>query len=336
MKLLSVVASKMTNSMGKVGLKLTKAAPDILVAAGIGGLVGATVWLIKNEEKRKEILEDFAEERENIEADKEILEEMAESGNTEAVECPSDAPEASYSGLVVKSYVEVAGRLAGLYAAPVALYGVSLACILKSHYILKGRVAGLAAAYECLDRAYKRYRGNVVERYGEEVDKDMAYGRKKETIIESHPDPETGEEIVETSERMTYNVPLGGSEFGRWFEQGGSWEFEKNNPIYNMTYVVGVQAQLDNLLHARGHVFLNEAYDALGFERTPEGAVVGWILGAGDDCIDFGINDKVVWVKDRWHGDGDELTVVGRDDYDGFRQGFWLDFNHDGVIFDKI
>ena len=63
----------------------------------------------------------------------------------------------------------------------------------------------------------------------------------------------------------------------------------------------------------------------LGFPRTPEGAVCGWLWekdpNAKDGFIDFGIFDR---------GNKDiRDTHFGRD-------GYLLDFNVDGVIFDKL
>jgi hypothetical protein len=69
-------------------------------------------------------------------------------------------------------------------------------------------------------------------------------------------------------------------------------------------------------------VFLNEAYDALGLDRSKEGAVVGWVLGNGDDYVDFGL-----YTCD---------TPAVQDFMTGREYSVLLDFNVDGVIYDKI
>lgn len=46
----------------------------------------------------------------------------------------------------------------------------------------------------------------------------------------------------------------------------------------NQVFIRSVQAHMNNLLAARGHVLLNEVYDALGMDRTPLGAVAGWLF----------------------------------------------------------
>ena len=78
------------------------------------------------------------------------------------------------------------------------------------------------------------------------------------------------------------------------------------------------------MLHARGHVFLNEVYDALGIPRSKEGSVVGWVLnGEGDGYVDFGI-----------FSDPDNQSL--RDFVNGREGSILLDFNVDGVIWDRI
>jgi hypothetical protein len=76
------------------------------------------------------------------------------------------------------------------------------------------------------------------------------------------------------------------------------------------------------MLRVRGHVFLNEVYDALGIERTKAGSVVGWVMGEGRaNSIDFGLYDGR--ERARAFVNGYERTII-------------LDFNVDGVIYDLI
>ena len=83
-----------------------------------------------------------------------------------------------------------------------------------------------------------------------------------------------------------------------------------------------VENILNDILHTRGHVFLNEVYDALGFPHTPQGAVLGWIDGEGDNCIDFGLYDQNKENVRRFVNGVDNVIM--------------LEFNHDGVIWDRI
>ena len=60
----------------------------------------------------------------------------------------------------------------------------------------------------------------------------------------------------------------------------------------------------------------------LGFPHTSAGAVVGWVRGNGDGYVDFGLMD--------FYSNANRLF------HEGFEPNIWLDFNVDGVIWDKI
>jgi hypothetical protein len=69
-------------------------------------------------------------------------------------------------------------------------------------------------------------------------------------------------------------------------------------------------------------VFLNQAYDLLGYEPTAAGQVVGWRKnpeeGEGDNYISFGVWHEGVFKGTQWlNGDTDSIL---------------LDFNVDGPI----
>lgn len=49
----------------------------------------------------------------------------------------------------------------------------SITSILASNNILRKRNVALTAAYATLDKCFKEYRGNVVERFGEQVDREL-------------------------------------------------------------------------------------------------------------------------------------------------------------------
>ena len=102
-------------------------------------------------------------------------------------------------------------------------------------------------------------------------------------------------------------------------------EFNPNwckNPEKNLIFLRGIQQDCNDRLHSRGFLFLNEVYEALGLPMTQYGQQVGWIMGNGDDYVDFGIMD------------GYRESV--RDFVNGYEPSILLDFNVDGVIWDKI
>lgn len=96
----------------------------------------------------------------------------------------------------------------------------------------------------------------------------------------------------------------------------------QTNDEYNKIYLLCQESYLNHLLKVRGHVFLNEVYDALGFERTSDGQLIGWVYNKNDEekaFIDFGLDSD----KNKFFREGLQKTVT-------------LDFNVQGVIYDKI
>jgi hypothetical protein len=86
------------------------------------------------------------------------------------------------------------------------------------------------------------------------------------------------------------------------------------NAAHNKMFLHTQQSYLNDVLAARGHVFLNDVHDALGLDRTTAGQLVGWLRGGeGDGFIDLGITE-----------DENDPGV------------FLLDFNVDGLIYEKI
>ena len=58
------------------------------------------------------------------------------------------------------------------------LGAASIASILASHNIMKKRNVALAAAYAAVDKSFKDYRDRVIERFGEQVEKELRYNIK--------------------------------------------------------------------------------------------------------------------------------------------------------------
>jgi hypothetical protein len=84
-----------------------------------------------------------------------------------------------------------------------------------------------------------------------------------------------------------------------------------NHSDSNRIFLQVQEAYANDVLNAKGFVFLNDIYDMLGFERTAAGQLIGWFKEEGSNPIVF----ERIEVSE-------EATV--------------LDFNPDGVIYDKL
>lgn len=309
MKINNLVNSA-TRTLNRAGLKLKKHSPEIMVTAGVVGVVTSAVMACKATTKAGSIIE----------------EKNSEMAKIHKVSETVDASEYSEQDLKKDTaivYVQTGVKFAKLYGPSIALGVVSIASILAGHNILRKRNFALAAAYTAVDTSFKEYRSRVVDRFGKELDRELRYNIKAQEVEETVVDEKTGKEkkvkkTVEVADPNTY------SDYARFFEDGcNGWS---KNPEFNLMFLKNQQSYANDLLKTRGHLFLNEVYDLLGIPRTQAGNVVGWIYDEehpnGDNFVDFGIYD-INKAKNRDFVNGYERTIL-------------LDFNVDGDILSSM
>lgn len=307
------IMNTVTRSLHRVGFKFKKHSPEILVGAGIVGVVGSAVMACKATTKLDEVL---AEPKEKIEKIHEFME------NPDMVPEGKEYTEEDGKKDLTIMYTQTAVKVAKLYAPAVILGTVSIAAILSGHHILRKRNLALAAAYATIDKGFKEYRGRVIERFGEELDKELKYNIKAKEIEETV----VNEDGSETTVKKTVNVADLNviSDYARFFDSGCTgWT---KDPEYNLMFLKDQQRYANDLLKSRGHLFLNEVYDMLGLPRSTAGAIVGWVYDeknpVGDNFVDFGIYDLYDEKK--------------RDFVNGYERSILLDFNVDGEIYKLI
>ena len=114
------------------------------------------------------------------------------------------------------------------------------------------------------------------------------------------------------------------SQYARFFDDSCiGWTKDSE---HNMNFLKAQQNYCNIKLKSKGHLFLNEVYDILGFPRTVAGTKVGWVYDEdypiGDNFVDFGLFDT-----------NDERNS---DFINGYRNTAILDFNVDGDILNYI
>ena len=294
---MNFVPEVVTRTIARNALLVQKGSPELLLTAGIVGMVGSTVLACRATLKMNDVLE--------------------EAQNNLHVAKALDSPQYSEKDRrrdISLIYVQSSVKIVRLYVPSIIIGGVSIYALRSSHNILTKRNAALTAAYTALERGFSEYRERVVEKYGEEEDRNLRYGTQEVEIT----DPKTKKKKM-----VTRVGPGDPSIYARFFDDGNrNWNKE---PEYNFVFLHCQQNWANDLLKSRGHVFLNEVYDMLGMERSQAGAVVGWIIshnGETDNFVNFGIfegNSEVV-----------------RDFVNGYEGAILLDFNVDGVIYNKL
>lgn len=304
--------TKMVNGFskmaGRTGLLIKKHKPEILIGIGIVTGIGSTVLACKSMLKVEEVLD---RTNENLEKIRDVSEDPDKYGAEYTKE------DATKDKAIV--YVQTGASLAKLFGPAIGLGIISYSCFIGAHKILSKRNIALMGIYKTLEESYKNYRKRVVEEYGQDKDRQFLHGIVREDVVEKYTDKDGKKKkrkVVEEKRSTDYSI------YAKFFDESSpNWN---KNPEYNLMFLKAQENYYNDLLKARGHVFLNEVYEALGIEHTQAGAVVGWVLSEdnGDNYIDFGLYEL--------------NSERARAFVNGYERSILLDFNVDGVIFDQI
>lgn len=300
--------NNLTRGLSRLGLKLKKHSPEILMVTGTIGVVTSAVMACKATLKVNDILEETKQDVDKI------------NGVLENEEYADKYSEEDGKKDLVIVYVQTGIKLAKLYAPSVILGTLSLGAMITSNNILRKRNVALAAAYTVLDKGFKDYRKNVVERFGEKIDKELKHNIKAKTF-EAVTVDETGKE-KKTKEEVDICDEI--SDFARFFDEGSRY-FTKD-PEYNLMFLKNQERYANDKLKAKGYLFLNDVYRMLDIPETKAGQIVGWIYDEkcpnGDNYVDFGIYNT--------------NREKSRDFVNGYEKVILLDFNVDGNILEHI
>lgn len=287
MKVSKVIPKRVSRSASRMVLRTRKQSPHILFGVGISGVVGGTVLACRSTLRLEKTLEVFQNEIA-------VTKENIDNGVAEEKE-------------LVEVYIRHSLRIAKLYAPAGIVGGVGIACLVGSHGQLTKRNGALTAAYAGLASAYDQYRERVREEVGEEKELKLFHGLTSHKIKEDGKTIEV--QVGDPNELSIYAVMF--DESNRNWQKDAEW---------NKAFLKAQNAYFNNLLQIRGHVFLNEVLEHLGFEHTRPGSIVGWCISKdGDNYIDFGLYS----TRSARFINGDERSII-------------LDFNVDGVIWDSI
>lgn len=304
------ILNSVSGLVNRVKFHTMKHSPEILVVAGVAGMVASTVIACKRTTKLNDILEKRAEQlkmiQDSLEDDTISEEEYSEQDAKNDVKIIT---------------IQTAFQVAKLYAPAVILGAVSIGCIFSSHNILNKRNLALAAAYQAVDKGWKEYRKRIVDKFGEEFEKEIRYGVESSDVEEEYTD-EKGKKKTKTVTEKTIDITK--NPYAKFFDEScPDWE---KNPEYNLMFLQAQERYANDLLRSRGHLFLNEVYDMLGIERTKVGQVIGWKYdtknSALHNCVDFGIYKP--------ENDANRRFI------NGIENVILLDFNVDGNILGEM
>jgi hypothetical protein len=277
-------------------------APMLLTGAGIAGFVGTAVLVGRASIKAKPVVDDAKANQYTVD-------------HREIGDFYSQRDKAVDTG---KIWMETTRDLTKIFAPAIGLGAASIFCIVAAHGISQRRQAAMIAAYTALDSGFRAYRKRVAEELGPDRERQIYHGVKSTRTVET----EDGKPCVinEYYDERIADDPRRPSPYARFFDElSPNW---RKTPEYNLMFLTAQEQMANDRLKARGILFLNEVYEALGLPWTQGGQVVGWKYDPNDpnkdNYVSFGIHD-IFDECNRAFVNGYEHTIL-------------LDFNVDGIV----
>lgn len=303
--------ANVTRVIGRATLQIKKHSPELLAIVGVVSFGITIVTACSATIKAREIMDEM-----NDTIDK--IHDVADNPDNDDKYTDEDVKK----DLAI-TYAQTGVKLAKVYTPSIVFGVASISCFVSSNHILKNRNVALAAAYATLDNGFKSYRKNAVERFGNNVDRELKYNIKAKEFKAETSD-EKGNKSTETTVKECIDPQLN-SPYARFFDSSSrEWV---DDPEYNLMFLRKVEKFMNDKLISQGYLFLNDVYDELDIPRTRAGQCVGWIYDTknpiGDNYVDFGIYDGHRWNED-----------AARRFVNGYENVILLDFNVDGNILD--
>lgn len=278
--------------ISKAGVTLKKHSPEILAGAGIIGSVAAIILACKATTKAPKVIEDTKKELEEIH-EKEITEDYTEKDRGKEV---------------AKVYLHTSMEFVKLYGLAFALEVASMGSFLKAIGVLKKDNVQMAGTIATLTEGARRYRQNVIERFGEDVDYELEHGIRKQEIQTEETDPETGK-TKKVKKQIEVADPNRTGAWTKYFTRTNPyWDENSDNGRMNDDYLEMFfkmrLSELNTRLIAKRNslkdpfVTVNDAFEAYGFERESGAYTPSWKYDQDNGISQVDINWHKVFVKD--------------------------------------
>lgn len=255
--------TKMRRFVKYVGFKTKEHSPEILIGAGIVGGVASAVIACKATAKTAAVK---AEKEQALQDVKDCV-QMAEEGTLPEGMTYTDEDAKRDTSL---AYIKAGVGYAKVYAPAVALGTLSIASILAGCNIMRKRNLAVISAYNLVQKEFGEYRERVVDKFGEQVDKEMRFGTKE--VEEEVVDEETGEKtIVKRTVTDTDSI----SANGFFFDEG--CDAFTNDAEINLQILRRVEEECKFILKKDGYLTLNTVRTKLGLRECKRGAIFGWV-----------------------------------------------------------
>ena len=157
---------------------------------------------------------------------------------------------------------EVAKHTWAYYIPALVAEGVSITFMIGSNKASKHAIAALSTAYSLSETAFKRYKDQVVQSFGEKKEKEVRE-KVNDNIIEKRPPQK--EIIIETDHGDTLFFDVVS---GQYFTS-------------NIEVIKQIINELNRRMLLENYISLNEFYRELGIEEADCGEWLGWNIEKG-------------------------------------------------------
>ena len=280
---LPVIFSKVLAGMkgfgGKALIFGKRHAPEICIGIGVAGFVGTVAGTVHATNQTRDILD---AKNDQIEQFDKLASDPTVAYNDE-----------DYNNDVKKLKKRTRRRLFKTWW-PVGTLGLgSIFSFLSGYKIVSGRYAATAAAYKTLEAGYERYRENVIAKFGKDVDNEMMQIKAEEIEKQLQKEAEEEKAADASGKKLKKRKLQPGNDIQIFNYKSDRWR-DYWTPDMALDYLRTIQNQCNDELKMTGSFFVNEANEYLGFKRTCEGQVLGWIWdpkNGFEDEIDFGLDN---------------------------------------------
>lgn len=287
-ELVKNVGSTLARTSGKIRFWGKRNTPELLIATSIVAGFGSVVLAVKATTKAEPVME---------KANKDIS-EIKEKMNDDNLLANNEYSKEAGRKDLAKAYGRTFIELTKLYGPSALCFGASVASTLGSHKVMKGRMAGLAAAYTTVERAFDNYRGRVRDKIGEKAEMDVYHNNFNEK-----------REVTTTKDGVEKDVKRNVKNPHVDDNDGFVWVFDASHPEWhrhgrlNLDYILYVEKAVNEKFKLQGHMFLWDVYKMLGAEPSQIGRtklqaakVLGWLYDPSDankdNYISFGLSDE--------------------------------------------
>jgi len=270
-----------TRVAGAVKLAAKAHAPTIMVTTGVVSMGASVIVASKQTLTLDAVLMDHVTNLEKIEDGQTFAKTQGISYTDELARQDR-----------IKVYTRASVDVTKHYFIPGVLFVGGACLVFGGHRIMLKRNATLAIAYTTVAKAFDAYRERVREHWGDETDQAMMGGYVTKEVYD-----DSKKHAVEVNTR-DWDDPLHGNPYARVFEQGESSQWTRDH-YTNTMFIANQQRFAQELLGRRGHLFLWEVYEALGFEPNDISRVTGWKVrkladGTKDiPVVDFGLDKEM-------------------------------------------